>query len=79
MTEEDIAIIEALSGKERLVKHSEGYIEGNKVIVTDGPLVGMEAMIRKIDRHKRKAFLEVPMLGRTLTVQVGLEIVTKCE
>lgn len=78
MSKEDVAIIEALSGKERLVKHSEGYIAGSKVTITDGPLVGMEAMIRKIDRHKRKAFLEIPMLGRMLTVQVGLEIVTKC-
>ena len=35
------------------------------------------AMIRKIDRHKRKASLEIPMFGRILETQAGLEIVEK--
>ena len=39
--------------------------------------MGMEGMIKKIDRHKRKAWLEVPMFGRVQTVQVGVEIVAK--
>ena len=34
-------------------------------------------MIRKIDRHKRKASLEIPMFGRILETQAGLEIVEK--
>ena len=56
---------------------SEGIIEGSRVIVRTGPLQGMEGLIRKIDRHKRKAWLELPMFGGTHTVQVGLEITEK--
>lgn len=56
---------------------SEGIIEGSKVSVNSGPLQGMEGYIRKIDRHKRKAYLEIPFFGRTQNIQVGLEIVEK--
>ena len=77
MTKEDVEIVELLSGKERVVKFSEGYIAGDKVVVVKGPLKGMEGTIRKVDRHKRKAYLEIPMFGRVLNAQVGLEIVEK--
>lgn len=77
MTREDIEIVEVLAGRERVVRFSEGYIVGTQVIVLSGPLQGMEGSIKRIDRHKRKAYLEIPMFGRVLNAQVGLEIVEK--
>ena len=56
---------------------SKGYILGGKTIITSGPLVGHEGIIRRIDRHKRLAFLEVELLGQITTVKVGLEIISK--
>ena len=56
---------------------SEGFIEGDKFIVTRGPLCGKEGLIQKINRHKRKAWLEVEMFGRKQEIEVGLEIVAK--
>ena len=56
---------------------SEGYIQGEKVIVTKGPLKGMESKISRIDRHKRLAWLTVELFGRTVELQAGLEIVRK--
>ena len=56
---------------------SEGFIENDRVVITSGPLQGNEGLIRKIDRHKRKAYLEIDMFGRKLKTQVGLEIVRK--
>ena len=61
----------------RVVRMSEGVIEGDKVIVLNGPLMGHEGMISKIDRHRRIAYLDIHILGRTKTVKVGLEIVNK--
>ena len=52
-------------------------LEGDQVIVTKGPLKGKEGMIRKIDRHKRKVWLEVKMFGKMQRVEAGLEIVAK--
>ena len=77
MSKEDVEIIEMLSGRDRLVKFSEGYIEGNKVTVVSGALQGLEGVIRKIDRHKRLAWLEMDMFGRKTKFEVGLEIVRK--
>ena len=56
---------------------STGIIEGDRVIVKDGPLVGMEAYIKKIDRHKRIAVLNAEMFEQEIKVSVGLEIVQK--
>ena len=47
------------------------------MVVLSGPLKGNEGLIRKIDRHKRKAWLEIEMFGRTVEMQVGLEVVGK--
>jgi transcriptional antiterminator NusG len=37
----------------------------------------MEGIIRKIDRHKRTADIELEMFGRVVRVPVALEIVSK--
>lgn len=62
---------------ERTVGFSEGYIEGDRVVITVGPLRGQESKIRKIDRRKRLAYLDFHIMGREKTVKVGLEIVRK--
>lgn len=77
LKEEEVDFILRFGGKEHLVGMSEGIIEGEKVIVTSGPLVGQEGLIKKIDRHKRKAWLELEMFGRMQRVEVGLEITRK--
>ena len=54
---------------------SRGYIRDGHTYVTEGPLQGKERLIRKIDRHKRLARLEMP--GSFRGVNVGLEIYDK--
>ena len=77
LTEKEQRFIQRLGGNGYVVEMSEGIIEQSKVRVTSGPLMGMEGYIRKIDRHKRKAWLELELFGRKQTVQVGLEVVSK--
>lgn len=77
LTGEEIRFLLKFGGKEQLVKMSAGFIEQDQVVILDGPLKGMEGYIKKIDRHRREASLELPMFGRILDVKVGLEIVTK--
>lgn len=65
-------------GKEdQVVELSTGIIENDKVRIQSGPLVGMEGFIKKIDRHKRRAVLEIEMYGRVVEMKVGVEIVEK--
>ena len=72
-----IEIMELLSGKEHLMKFSEGYIQGDRVTVTKGPLKGLEGSISRIDRHRRLAWLTVELFGRTVELQAGLEVIRK--
>ena len=62
-----------------LVEMSRGVIEGDRVIVTEGPLKGHEALITKINRHKRLAYVDLHMFGRDRSVSIGLEIVRKAD
>lgn len=77
LTEKEVWFMQRLGGNEQIVRLSEGIIENDKVYVISGPLRGLEGYIRKIDRHKQKAWLEVDMFNRTQRIQVGLEIVHK--
>ena len=77
LSDEEVNFMEKLGGEEQMVEMSEGIIEGGQVRIYQGPLQGMEGCIKKIDRHKRKAWLEIEMFGRIQMVQVGLEIVEK--
>ena len=77
LTKEEVHFLKTFGGEEQIVAVSEGIIENSKVIVMSGPLIGKEGYIKRIDRHKRRAFLEMPMLGQRQKIRVGLEIVSK--
>ena len=74
LTEDETELIRRLAGDKELVKISKGIKKEGKTIITDGPLKGMEGYIRKVDRHKKVAWLEVKMMGRTVETQVGVEV-----
>lgn len=61
----------------RVVEFSSGVEEGDEIVILNGSLMNQTGLIKKVDRHKRLAYLEVQILGRTKTVKVGLEIVRK--
>jgi transcription termination/antitermination protein NusG len=59
------------------VDKSSGIIEGDSVVVIEGPLIGCESLIRKIDRHKRLAWIQINMFGEERAISVPLEIISK--
>ena len=69
--------LEYLFRGKRCLEHSIGYIEGDRVTITGGALVGMEGSIKKINRHHRSAQIEIDLFNETQTVDVALEIVSK--
>jgi transcriptional antiterminator NusG len=75
---DEIAWICAFTNQDsRVIEMSEGIIEGDRVIVTKGPLKHHSGLIRKIDRHKRIAYLDIAMFGRSMRIKVGMEIIRK--
>ena len=70
-------LIKRLTNKQHVAEMSVGYIEGDKLIISEGPMIGMEAMVKKIDRHKRIAILSITMFGNSTDVTMGLEVLHK--
>lgn len=60
-----------------LIGISKGVIKNGTAVVTSGPLKGRESLIRKIDRHKRTAEIEIPFGRGKKQITVGLEIYEK--
>ena len=77
ISESEVKVLQRLGGDEQVVETSIGLIENDRIIITSGPLEGMEGYIKKIDRHKRIAWLEIELMGRNMQAQVGLEVVEK--
>ena len=61
LVQEEIDLLMKIGTDKQLVEISSGIIEN----------------IRRIDRHKRIAYLEIEMFGRTVEMKVGLEIIRK--
>lgn len=78
LSDDEVAWINATTSTDtHVMEMSEGIIEGDRVVVTRGPLKGREASIARVDRHKRLAWVDMNMFGRNKTIRVGLEIVSK--
>lgn len=77
LVQEEVELLMRIGTDEQLVEMSSGIIENDRVRILSGPLMGMEGNIRRIDRHKRIAYLEIEMFGRTVEMKVGLEIIRK--
>jgi len=63
--------------KDSCIEASTGLIQGDKTTVIHGPLRGRENIIKKIDRSRRKAIIELDFMGRCVPITVGLDILRK--
>ena len=75
--DEEIYIIDCAYRNNGILGSSIGMIEGDKITILSGPLIGMEGSIKKINRHKRTATIELFLFGRTSKINIGLEIISK--
>lgn len=75
--EDEVLFLMQFGKNEHIVEMSKGYIEGDRIFIESGPLLGKEGIIRKINRHKRIAEVEVSLFEQKTRVKVGLEVVSK--
>ncbi len=65
-------------GQEKIISFSVGYIvDGELKIVNDGILKDFTKKVKKINRHKRLAEVEVSLFGEKRTMLAGLEVKDK--
>ncbi len=73
------AFIERFIDKKKVIDSSIGFIEGDRIRIIEGPLIGNESLIRKINRHKRTALVEVTLFGEIQTIELSCEIIAKTD
>lgn len=74
---EEEGYLRAAGGEEHVVRYSQGYVKGDELVVTSGPLKDFRGTLKKILRHKRLAVLEMTLMGRAVEVTVGLGVVSR--
>ncbi len=66
-----------LGGEEHVVKYSEGFLDGDEIVIETGPMKGLAGKIRKLYRHNREALITIRLFGRDMDVRLGVGIVKK--
>lgn len=77
MKESERQMLLNLSNNNHCIEASYGIIEGDKIRISSGPLMGKESIVKKVNRHKREALIEIEIMGDVRLVSVTLEIVDK--
>jgi transcriptional antiterminator NusG len=77
MREQERLHWERLFDSEFCVRGSVGFIEGDAIRIMSGALVGLESRIKRINRHKREAIVEMEVMGATREIRIMLEVAVK--
>ena len=77
INDDEVFLVENAYANSGVLGSSIGIIEGEKVKILSGPLIGKEGLIKSISRHKRIAIIELSMFGRVSKIKIGLEIISK--
>lgn len=77
ITKEEEDFLREMMDDRYQIRISTGYIVDDELVIKYGPLFGKAALIRKIDRHKRLAVMDVSLWKETRSVNVGLEVLAK--
>ena len=77
LSQEEERFLQQLAGDGQCVEMSYGIQAGDQVMIESGPLRGMESFVRKINRHKRTAIVEITMFMEKREITLGLEILKK--
>ena len=77
LAKEEVQLIGSFTHRgDRVVPMSEALKDGDQVVVTAGPLLGHEGLIKTINRRKSTAYLELDLCGRRVTTRVGLAVLS---
>jgi len=64
-------------GEEFCLRGSIALGEGDKIRIVNGPLVDNESFIKKINRKRKEAVIEIEMFQSKIEINVGLEFIEK--
>lgn len=74
---EEIRQILMMVDSRGLIEISKAFVENDRVRITEGPLMGMEGIILKIDKRKGRAKVRFHLNDNSLLIDLGIEIMKK--
>ncbi|MCG7407075.1 antiterminator LoaP [Paenibacillus sp. ACRRX] len=74
--DEEMDMFLQLVGPNDMLGYSDVIVMNKRAKVIAGPLFGKEGIIRKIDKRKGRAKIEVMFLGETRMIEVGINILS---
>lgn len=77
ITKEEQEFLSNMMDEHHIVRYSEGFLIGEKVCITSGPLKHYQGCIKTVDRHRRIAKLMIPVFGGMTQVEVGFGAVKR--
>ncbi len=77
MRDAERQILLGLCNNSHCIESSSGIINGDRIQIIDGPLKGYESIIKRVNRHKRQALIEIELIGDRRQISVPLEVVQK--
>lgn len=77
VSDEERSFLQSLIDGEYVVRMSTGFIIGDEIALISGPLRNTKGVIKRIDRHKRQALIDVELFGGVTRATVGLEVIKK--
>lgn len=76
---EEENVLRMLGGSEHVIRLSHGFVEGERIVVMDGPLQGLEGLVKWSNFRQKMVGIGVSLFGRETVVRLGVELVRRVE
>ncbi len=70
----EMAMILKLVNNEGIIEYSKLLKENSKITVLEGPLLGLESIIKKVNSHTNRAKILINLMGNPKMLDVGLAV-----
>ncbi len=78
LTSQEIDVLTTLDKESSgLMDMSEGFYEGDQIVINSGPLKGQEARIASVNKRKGRAKVKLSFCGSERIVELGIRLVEK--
>lgn len=71
----EISVISRLICNNEIIGSSSIYMQGSRVVVIDGPLLGLDGLIDSIDKRKGRVKIRLNFIGETRLVDLSVSMV----
>lgn len=73
--EKDIVVLKKLICNGEIIEYSNVLVESGKVVVVDGPLLGLEGLIQSVDKRKGRAKVRLNFACEPRLVDLSISII----